>query len=278
MGKQTSKDAMLEKLKRAVPGTTSIENCEKLEYCFTRKIRYCRDIKSVCIRCYERGDVIGGLAFPFGIKIKGKDPIMIYRFGQSDRYMTAIEGKGFDDVITKFEKEPVVREITEKTKFIRNEKKEFEDNQKIEAFKRSKADVLIVHRNKLGEYEDIDKKLIEVAKEKERETGVKIKIIDDEEIVKNVYIFGITNEKLVRILEIDVKTMFDADERLLIFVFAGEFMGIYKGVLTIGSLEDDINENDIEKDRLKKYFMEKYGEGLCFICKEKVERIKDDDH
>ena len=278
MVKQTSKDAMLEKLKRAVPGTTSIESCEGLEYCFTRKIRMCMDIKSVCIRCYERGEVIGGLAFPFGIKIKGKNPIMIYRFGQSERYMTAIEGKGFDDVITKFEKEPIVKEITERTKFIRNEKKEFEDNQKIEAFRRSKADMLVIQKNKLGEYENIEKRLIEVAKEKERETGVKIRIVDRDEIVKNVYLFGITNEKLVRILEIDAKTMFDADERLFIFVFPGEFMGNYKGALTIGSLEDDINENDIEKDRLKKWLMEKYGEGLCFICKEKLERIKDEDH
>lgn len=268
MRKQTSKDAILEKLKRAVPGTTSIESCEKLEYCFTRKIRMCMDIKAVCIRCIERGNVIGGLTFPFGIKIEGKNPIMIYRFGQSDSYMTAIEGKGFDDVISKFEKEPIVKEITERTRFIRNEKKEFEDNQKIEAFKRSKVDVLVVQKNKLGEYEDIEKKLIEVAKEKEKETGIKIKIIDRAEIVKNVYIFGITNEKLVEKLEIDAETMFDVDGRLLIFVFPGEFMGKYKGALTIDSLEDDILENNIEKDILKKYFMEKYGKGLCFIGKE----------
>lgn len=59
--------------------------------------------------------------------------------------------------------------------------------------------------------------------------------------------------------------MFDVDERLLIFVFPGEFMGKYKGALTINSLEDDILENNVEKDRLKEYFMEKYCEGLCFI-------------
>ena len=270
MGEQTSKNALLEKLKRAVPGTTSIDSCEKLDYCFTRQIRMCGNIKNVCIRCYEKGDIIGGLGFPFGINIgkKGKNPIMIFRFGQSDSYMTGIEGNGFDDLIEKFEKEPVVKEITERTKFIRDEKKEFEYNQKIDAFKRSKAEILVVHRNKLGEYEDIDKKLMEIAKEKEKETGVKIRIIDNDEIVKNVYLLGIENERLVEKLEMEANEMMDTDERLFIFVFPGELMGKYKGVLAINSLEDDILENNVEKDRLKEYFMQKYSEELCFVGKD----------
>lgn len=267
MKQQTTKEVMLEKLKRAVPGTTSIEMCEILENCFTRQVRMCGNIKNVCIKCYEKEKIIGGLGFPFGIEIwgKGKNPIMIFRFGQSDRYITKIEGKGFDDIIEKFENEPMVKEITEKTKFIRDEKKEFEYSQKIEAFKRSKASVLIVHRNELGEYEEIDKRLMEIAKEKEKETGVKIKIVGEDEIVKNVYLLGIENEKLFEKLEMDANMMMETDERLSIFVFPGEFMGKYKGALTINSLTDDISENDVEKDRLKKYFMERYGEGLSFV-------------
>lgn len=269
VSEQTSKNELLEKLRRLVPGTTSIDNCEKLEYCFEKQVRICGDIKAVCIRCYERGEVIGGIAFPFGLKlgtdIEKKNPIMIYRFGQADSYMTGIEGKGFDDIITKFEKEPVIREITEKTQLIRKEKKEFEDEQTVEAFKRSEANVLVIRRNKLGEYEDLDKKLIEVAKEKEKETGVKIKIIDENELAKNFYLLGIENKTLIKKLEMDAKMICDADERLFILVSPGNYKGKHKGVLTINSLEDDIFEVNVEKDRLKEYFMKKYGEGLCFI-------------
>lgn len=267
---QKSEDKMLKMLSRAIPGTAAIDYCKYLEYCMDMQIRKCGDIKEVCIRCLEEGKVIGGIAFPFGIKFgnnfDNKKPLLIYRFGQSDEYMTAIEGKGFDDLIEKFERDPGIKKITERTKFIKDEKKEFEDLATVEAFKRSDATILVVRKNKQGEYEEIDKKLIDIAKEKEKETGIKIKIIDRSEIVKNVYILGIDNKKLVMKLEIEAEALCDADERSFILVYQGSYNGKYEGVLVINSLQDDIIGDNVEKDRLKEYFMNKYGEGLTFIC------------
>jgi hypothetical protein len=265
-----SEDRIIKMLNRAIPGTGAIDNCKYLEDCMDMQIRKCGDIKKVCIMCLEDGNVIGGLAFTFGLKF-GKDfndkkPIIMYRFGQSDNYMTAIEGKGFDDIIKKFEENPAIEEITKRTKFINDEKKESEDLATIEAFKRSDATILVTRRNRQGEYEELDKKLIDVAKEKEKETGIKIKIIDRSEISKNVYLLGIDNKELVKELEIEVEAMCEVDERLFILVNPGNYKGNYEGVLAINSMEDDVVGNNKEKDRLKEYFMNKYGAGLTFIC------------
>jgi len=267
---QKQKDKILTMLTRAVPGTTEIDNCKYLESCMDAQIRKCGDIKKVCIMCLEEGKVIGGVAFPLGLKFGGnidsKKPILIYRFGQSDSYMTAIEGKGFDDVIEKVERDPGVKKITERTKFINDEKREFEDLAAVEAFKRSDATILVTRRNKQGEYEELDKKLIDIAKEKEKETGVKIKIIDKSEIVRNTYLLGIDNKELLEKLEIEAKVICDIDERMFVLVNQGNYKGKYEGVLAINSVEDDIVGNNVEKDRLKEYFMNKYSGGLTFIC------------
>jgi hypothetical protein len=266
---QESKNKLVTMLSRVIPGTTSIDNCKHLEYCIDRQIRKCGDIKKLCVMCIEKGNVIGGIAFPFGLKLgndlESKNPIFIYRYGQSDRYITGIEGKGFEDLIEKFEKEPEIKRITERTQFIKDERKEFEDLSKIEAFKRSNATVLIVRRNKQGEYEEIDKKLMNVAREKEKETGIKIKIIDENDIVKNVYLLGIDNKELVKKLEIDVESLQNIDDRIFLLVSQGNYNGKYEGVLAINSIDDDIFGENVEKDRMKEYFMNKY-EGLTFIC------------
>lgn len=267
---QESKDKILMTLSRAVPGTTAIDNCRYLEHCMDKKIRKCGDIKKVCITCLEEGNVIGGVAFPFGVRfgsdIDNKKPIFIYLFGQSDSYMTLIEGKGFDDLIEKFEKDPKIKEITERTQFIKDEKKEFEDLAKIEAFKRSDATILVVGRNKHGEYEEVDKKLIDIAKEKEKETGVKIRILDRSEIVRNVYILGIDNKELVNKLEVEADAICDIDNRIVILVNKGNYKDKYEGILVLNSVDDDIVGNNVEKDRLKEYFMHEHGKGLTFIC------------
>lgn len=267
---QESKDKILTMLGRLVPGTTSIDNCRYLGYCVDSQTRKCGDIKKVCIMCLEEGDVIGGVAFTFGIKfgsdIDNKKPILVYRFEQSDSYMTAIEGKGFDDLIEKFEKDPKIKEITDRTLFIKNEKKESKELEIIDAFKRSDANILVVRRNKQGEYSDLDKKLIDIAKDKEKETGIKIRIIDESEISKHVYLLGIDNKELIDKLEIEAKIICDIDERTFILVNPGNYKGKYEGVLAINSMEDDIVGNNVEKDRLKEYFMNKYGRGLTFIC------------
>lgn len=268
---QESKDKIITLLSRAIPGTTSIDNCKYLEYCMKRQIRKCGDIKEVCIMCLEKGNVIGGIAFPFGLKLgkdlESKKPIFIYRFGQSDSYITGIEGKGFEDLIEKFEKEPEIKRITERTQFIKDERKEFEDLSNIEAFKRSNATVLVVRRNKQGEYEEIDKKLMNIAREKEKETGIKINIVDGNDIVKSVYLLGIDNKELVKKLEIEVEAMQNVDDRLNLLVSHGDYIGKYKGILAINSIDDDVIGNNVEKDRMKEYFMNKYG-GLTFICME----------
>lgn len=267
---QESKDRMLAMLSRAVPGTTSIDNCKLLEYCMDKQVRKCGDMESICIMCIEEGNIIGGVAFPFGIKFGGylddKKPLMIYRFGQSDSYMTTIEGEGFDDLIKKCEEDPGVKEITERTKFIKKEKKEFEDLETIEAFKRSDATILVTRKNKQGEYEELDKKLIKIAEEKEKETGVKIRIIDKSEIVKNVYLLGIENKELVKKLEVETEVIRDIDDRILIMVNRGNYHGKYVGVLAINSVDDDVIGNNVEKDRWKEYFINKYGDGLTYIC------------
>ncbi len=267
---QESKDKMLSMLSRLVPGTTRIDNCRHLELCIDAQTRKCENIKNICISCIEGGDIIGGVAFIFDLKLGenlgNKRPLLIYRFGQSDSYMTAIEGKGFDDLIGKFEKDPEIKRITERTQFIKDEKKEFEDSAKIDAFKRSKADVLIVRRNKQGEYEKVDKRLIDIAKEKEKEIGVKIRIIDESEIVRNVYLLGICSKELVERLEVEIDTMDGIDNTMFILVRRASRDSKYKGVLAINSMKDDVIGNNVEKDRMKKYFMDKYDKELTFMC------------
>jgi hypothetical protein len=247
-----------------------MDNCKYIEYCMDTQTRKCGDIKNVCITCLEEGNVIGGVTLPFGIKLggdfDGKKPLLICRYGQSDSYMTAIEGEGFDDLMKKFENEPKIKEITERTQFIKDERKEFEDLAKIEAFKRSNANVLVVGRNKQGEYEEVDKKLINVAKDKEKETGIKIRILDRSEIVKNVYLLGIDNKELVKKLEVETEAIQDIDDRIFIIVNRGDYKGNYVGILAINSIDDDVVGNNVEKDRWKEYFMNKYDEGLTYIC------------
>jgi hypothetical protein len=267
---QKSEDKILMMLSRLIPGTTSFDNCRYLGYCMDSQTRKCGDIKKVCLMSIDEGNVIGGIAFPFGIKfgsyIDNKKPILIYRFGQSDNYMTAIEGKCLDDVIEKFEKDPGIKKITERTQFIKNERKESEDLEIIEAFKRSDANILVVRRDKQGEYAKLDKKLIDIAKVKEKETGIKIKIIDANNISKHVYLLGIGNKDLIDKLEIEAKSICDIDERTFILVNPGNYKGKYEGVLAINSMQDDVIGDNVEKDRLKEYFMNKYGKGLTFIC------------
>ena len=67
-------------------------------------------------------------------------------------------------------------------------------------------------------------------------------------------------------LEIEAKVICDIDERMFVLVNQGNYKGKYEGVLAINSVEDDIVGNNVEKDRLKEYFMNKYSGGLTFIC------------
>lgn len=280
---QKSKNSILDMLKRAIPGTTSIDNCEKLANCVEKKIRICGDIKVPCIRCYEEGNAIGGLAFPFGIDLGEdvKSPIVIYRYGQADSYATMIKGENFDNIVEKFEKDENIKEITEKTQFIRDEKKEAEKFEKIEAFKRSDANILVTRKNKrTGEYEDLDLELIAIAKEKEEKTGIKIHIVDETELNRTVYLLGvsitsdITQKKLkilIKNLEREARTVSDADERIFVHVSSKNDVLItekqYRVVIAIASIEDDILENDDVKNKMKEYFLNKYKD-LCFISTE----------
>jgi hypothetical protein len=287
--KNINESNLLKILKRVVPGTTSTEYCKDMGYCNDSDIRKCQDMRKLCIICFEDSEkVIGGIAFPFNMKIdfklasgtKAKNPIVVYRYGQSDGYMTGIEGKDFNDMLSKLENEPVIKKITEKTQFLIKEKKEAEIASKIEAFKRSDIDILTVRKDKkTGEYEEIDKRLIEIAKEKEKKTGKKIKIVDESEITKTIYLLGIGDEKLINKLELEAKLLNDVDERIMIMIAIGnvKYNENYVGVVAITSIEDDILGRDTEKDRLKNYLLSKYGgirekrEGLQFICKERFQ-------
>ncbi len=261
-------DKVLALLKRAIPGTTSIDNCEKFTNCMEKEIRICGDIKNLCIRCFDEGKVIGGLAFPLGINLDlGRDvknPIIIYRYGEAESYATAIKGENFDNILEKFEKDEVLKEITEKTKFIRDEQKEIDNLKKIEAFKRSDTNILVTRKNSKGEYDDLDLKLIEIAKKKEEMTGIKIKIVEETEIDRRVCILGITSKNLIKKLELEAKTICDADDRVFVLVLPGKKYGKYDGLLAISSIEDDILGEDSTRIRFMEYFLNKYRE-LHFI-------------
>lgn len=283
---QKSKNSILDMLKRAIPGTTSIDNCEKLANCMEKKIRICGDIKVPCIRCFGEENAIGGLAFPFGIDLGEdvKSPIVIYRYGQTDSYATMIKGENFDNIVEKFEKDENIKEITEKTKFIRDEQREAENLGKIEAFKRSDANILVTRKNEeTGEYPELDLKLIEIAKEKEERTGVKIKIVDETELDRRTCLLGILTTSdikqkklkiLVKNLEREARTVSDADERIFVHVSSKNDVLIaekqYRVIIAITSIEDDILEKDDVKNKMKEYFLNKYKE-LCFIITETYE-------
>lgn len=264
---EKSKDDMLEKIKRIIPGTEQIGYCKILETCMDKKFRSCGDIKMLCITCRGVHGVLGGLSFLFD----AKHGIVIQRYNEAENYINAIEGKGFDDIAEKYEKDDVLNEITESTKLMRDERKEAEDQQKIEAFKRQDVDILITRRNKkTGEYEDIDKKLIEIAKEKEQKTEKKIKIIDESELEPKIYILGIRSKKVLNKIELEIKSIEETDERIYILIFKSK-QPEYAGFLVIRSINDDIVGNNDEKDRWRDYFMEKYTR-LDFIDAQTMEK------
>lgn len=279
LDEQKTKNDVLMLAKRMVPGTADIELCKILEYCTENNVRYCGDIKTLCITCREGEGgyrkILGGMSFLYGIEVKGKkNGIVVHRYGQAEGYATLVEGDGINDILEKFEKDEVIKDITEKTKFIRDEQKEAEDLKKIEAFKMSDANILVTQKNSNGKYSDLDKRLIEIANEKEKETGNKIKIIDKSEISKTAYIFGIdcidcidSNSSLMKKLELEAKEIMDVDDRISIYIFPGKLPGKcseYLGFLAIYSMEDDILGINDEKDRWRKYFTEKYT-GISFI-------------
>ena len=272
---QKSKNDVLALLKRSIPGTTNVENCEKLSNCMEKKIRICGDIKVPCIRCLEEGNVIGGLAFPFGINLgldnNVKNPIVIYRYKQAESYATVIKGENFDDMVEKFEKDENIKDITEKTQFLRDERKEAEKFEKIEAFKRSDANILVVRKNSKGVYDELDLKLIALAKEKEEKTGIPIKIVEETEIKRKVYILGINSKKVFNKIELEIKSIMDADERITMllleskeYVTKEKHTKEYVGILAIDSINDNISGENVEKNRWLHYFTKKYT-GLEYI-------------
>lgn len=268
MIEEKSKDSILEKIKRLIPGTEQIEHCKILETCMDNNFRYCGDIKMLCITCRGEQGVLGGLSFLFD----ARNGIVIQRYNEAESYITAIEGKGFDDITEKYENDDVLNEITEKTKFQRDERKEAEDQQKIDSFKRQDVDILLTRRNKkTGEYEDIDKKLIEIAKEKEQKTGKKIKIIDESELEPKIYILGIRSKKVSNKIELEIKSIEEADERIYILIFNSQ-QPEYVSFLVIRSINDDILGNNEEKDRWRDYFIEKFTE-LNFIETKTLEKF-----
>lgn len=276
------KKDILETLKRLVPGAIDITGCDYIEQCVNNNMRSCDDIKNLCISCRNNDRVIGGISFIYDIAgvIGGKgrkNGIVLYRYGQEGYYAKMFEGNGINEIMEKVEKDEVIKDITEKTKFVRDEQKDAEDLKKIDAFKRyidqSSGDsvcILVTRKNSDGEYEDIDKKLIEIAKEKEEKTGKKIKIIDESEVDKNIYVLGIESRDLIKKLEFEVDKINDADNRIHIFVLPvkkNEHQSKYAGILAIHSTEDDILGVSDEKDRWRTYFIEKYKK-LSFIGNE----------
>ena len=67
-------------------------------------------------------------------------------------------------------------------------------------------------------------------------------------------------------MEVEADIICGTDDRMFILVNPGNYNGKYEGVLAINSIDDDIIGNNVEKDRMKEYFMGKYGKGLTFIC------------
>lgn len=256
------KDDIEERLKKLIPGTEQIDHCITLETCMEGRFRYCGDIKMLCITCKtEHGKRLGGLSFVFD----ARNAIVIHRYDEAQSYVKAVVGKGFDDIAEKYEKDTVLQEITKRTKFNRDERKEAENEQKIDAFKRSDADILVTRKNKTtGELDDLDRKLIEIAKEKEEKTGKKIRIIDESEIEKKVYILGIHSKKVFNKIELEIKSIMEADERITMLVLKSKEYTEYVGYLAIDSINDNILGENVEKDKLLHYFTKKYT-GLEFI-------------
>lgn len=278
MAKQKTKEYILATMTRLVPGTISIVNCEKIEYCMDNKMRYCDDIKNLCVSSRDNEKIIGGISFMLGGKVG--NGILIYRYGQEGYYANLFEGKGFDEIMEKVEKDENIKEIAERTKFIKDEVKEAECQNTIDAFKRyleqpeedNDCCILVTKKDNSGNYSRLDQELIKLAKEKEK-SGKKIKIIDESELDKKVYVLGINSKELVKKLELEANTMMEADDRIHIFVFPAsmrsesKIQDKYVGILTINSVEDDVIGNDDKKESLKKYFTEKY-KGLAFISAE----------
>lgn len=276
---QKAKDNVLAMMKRLVPGTISIGNCDAVEYCMSNSMRSCDDIKNLCVSCRDNDRIIGGISFLYGGTIggkSGKNGIVLYRYSQEGSYANMFEGDGINDIMEKIEKDETINDIAEKTKFIRDENKEAEDLKTIEAFKRyiDQSDnddicILVTRKNSSGEYEDLDKKLIEIA-EKEKRSGNKIKIVDGSEIDRKTYVLGINSKELAKKLELEANAINDADNRVHVFVFpayGSKGKNKYAGILAISSIEDDVlNVND-NKDTWKKHFTEKY-KGLTFISTE----------
>ena len=278
---KNQKNDILATIKRLVPGTISIGNCEEIEYCMNNNMRSCNDMKNLCVSSRDNERIIGGISFIFGGK-GGKNSIVIYRYGQAGYYVNLFEGNGFEEIMEKVDKDETIKDITDRTKFIKDEAKDAEDDNIIEAFKRyvDQSDeedlcILVTKKDNSGNYNELDNELIKLAKEKEK-TGQKIKIIDESEIDKKVYILGIGSIELIKKLELDGNTMMEADNRIHIFVFPthkntgfndAKMQNKYAGILTINSVEDDVTGVDDKKDSLKKYFTEKY-KGLSFISAE----------
>jgi hypothetical protein len=288
---QKTKNKLLTISKRLVPGTIDISHCHDLGDCVNNKMRSCNDIKNLCISCRDNERVIGGISFTFGIgDIKdGENGIVIYRYGQEGDCAKMIEGNGIEDIMGKLEKDEEITDITERTKFIKKERKEADDLEIIEAFKRyvdqSDADfcILVTKKNSGGEYEDLDKELIKIAKEKEEKTGKRIKIVDGSEIDRKVYVLGIYSKEIMEKLILEAKTINDVESRVHIFVIpvakipgsktSKHNLPDYVGILAINSIDDDVVGVDDKKDEWKKYFTEKYKE-LQFISTEMMTNIK----
>lgn len=274
------KNKVLTMLKRLVPGTINIEPCDDIEYCMENRVRSCGDIKNLCILCRDNDKIIGGISFL--LDISGKNGIIIHRMGQEGGCVKGFEGKGIDDIMKKVEGDKIIKDITERTKFVKDEQKEAEDSKIIENFKKyvdqSDKDgcILLTRKNSNGEYEDLDKKLIEIAKEKEENTGKKIKIVDKSELDRKIYVFGIGSNELMKKLRLEADIINNSDvDRVYIFVMPIMKSNKFKdgkehaGILAINSIDDDILGIDEIKDRWKKYFTEKY-EGLTFISNDIV--------
>jgi len=287
-----TKNDVLAVSKRLVPGTTSIDHCGKLEYCMSSKMRLCGDIKNLCIPCSDGKKIIGGLSFLFNLagSMEKENGIAIYRYGQEGSYAKMFEGDGINDIMEKVENDEVIKEITENTNFVTNERKEAEDLEMIEAFKRSvdQSDndttcILVVRKNNDGEYDNLDKELIKIAKEKEEKTGKQVKIIDESEINRKIYVIGICSKKILKKITVEVEKINDADSRIHIFVIptsrrpwskiSTRHQPEYAGILAINSIDDDVTNVNDKKDIWKKYFAEKY-KGLHFINIETIENIK----
>lgn len=214
---------------------------------------------------------------------------MIYRYGQEGSCAKMIKGNGINDIMGKLEKDELINDITERTKFIKRERRDAEDLKIIDAFKRhidqseSGICVLVTRKNSSGEYEDLDMELIRIAKEKEEKTGKKIKIVDMSEIDRKIYVLGISSKEIMEKLILEANTINDVESRVHIFVIPvsktrgskapNRNLPDYVGILAINSIDDDAVGIDDKKDEWEKYFTEKYKE-LRFISAEDRDKYK----